>query len=228
MLRRGLLVTPFLLFGCAASRTMPMVASETAISLGTNAPPVEPRIAAADTRVFSDFAPSAQAQPAPHPQPMPRQRFTVKTGYYSSNEDEFDDGTIILGSWLRPMSGRFSSEVEIGYLDASGSEGAVDTDVWGIPFMGGGRFTIPVGEKIELYLGVGLGTIYYEAEAKTLGIKVEADGFLLAGDGYFGGAIHLGQAFVLGLEGKYYVTDSDSDIDGLEGYVAMLTFGIER
>ena len=84
-------------------------------------------------------------------------------------------------------------------------------------------------ERLEGYIGLGLGTFYYEAEAKSFGVKADVDGFLLGGDGYFGGAIHLGQSLVLGLEGKYYVTDNASNFDGgLDGYVGMLTLGFER
>ena len=227
MLRRALLVTPFLLFGCAAPRMNPVIAGDVASSWATEVPPMEALAApAAATVVFDDFA---QNPPMPPPPPRPRERFTLKGGYYDASEDEIDDGYIILGSWLRPMSPNFSSEVEIGYLDASGSEGRIDSDVWAIPFMAGGRFTVPVGEKLELYVGLGLGTIYYDAEAKSPNVKVSSDGFLFAGDGYFGGAIHLGQSLSLGLEGKYYVTDNASGLDGgLDGYVAMLTLGFDR
>jgi hypothetical protein len=183
---------------------------------------------AAATGVFNEFVQNPQMPPAPPP-PTPRERFSLKGGYYGSSEDEIDDGYIILGSWLHPTSRHFSSEVEIGYLDASGSDKGIDRDVWAIPFMAGGRFTVPVGERIELYAGLGLGTFYYDAEAKSPGVKVSDDGFLFGGDGYFGGSIRLGQSFSLGLEGKYYVTDSASELDGgMDGYVAMLTLGFDR
>ena len=38
--------------------------------------------------------------------------------------------------------------------------------------MANGRFDIPVGQKIELYGGLGLGTFYYDVEAKAGGVKV--------------------------------------------------------
>lgn len=232
MLRRALFVTPFLLCGCAAPHANRVIPADVANAWETEAPSAESMDSPyAATAIPADFAltqaPPPQAQPQPHP--WPRQRFTIKSGYYGSSEDEVDDGYIILGSWLRPVTEHWSSEVEIGYLDASGSDKGVDTDVWGIPFMAGGRFTVPVGQKVELFAGLGLGTIYYDVEASTSNVSVSSDGFLFAGDGYFGGAIRLGKAFLLGFEGKYYVTDDYSDFDsGLEGYVAMLTLGFER
>jgi hypothetical protein len=127
------------------------------------------------------------------------------------------------------MSGAFSSEVEIGYLDADGSDQGVDRDVWSIPLMAGGRFTVPVGQRVELYAGLGLGTFYYDVEAKAAGVRVSSDGFVFGGDGFFGGAIHLGESFSLGLEGKYYVTDDVSELDeGLDAYVVLLTLGFDR
>jgi hypothetical protein len=228
MLRLALLVTPFLFLGCAAPRTNPVIAGDAALAWGAEAPAMDALASPpAATEAFTDFGQAYQTPPPPPPRP--HQRFTLKGGYYGSSEDEIDDGGIVLGSWLRPMSPRFSSEVEVGYLDASGSDKGVDRDLWAIPLLAGGRFTLPVGQRLEFYAGLGLGTFYYDAEAKALGVKVDADGFLFGGDGYFGGDIQLGQSLYLGLEGKYFVTDGDSDLDGgLDGYVGLLTLGFAR
>jgi hypothetical protein len=228
MRRHALLIPSLLLIGCAAPRTNPVTEADAALAWGTEAPAVdELASSSAASEVFTVFGQAYQTPPPPPP--SPHQRFTLKGGYYGSSEDEIDDGGIVLGSWLRPMSHRFSSEVEVGYLDASGSDKGVDRDLWAIPLLAGGRFTLPVGQRLELYAGLGLGTFYYDAEAKALGATVDADGFLFGGDGYFGGAIRLGQSLSLGLEGKYFVTDSDSDLDGgLDGYVGLLTLGFER
>ena len=92
-----------------------------------------------------------------------------------------------------------------------------------------GRFNVPAGKKIELYGGFGLGSFYYEADAKTAGVKVSADGFLFGGDAFLGGALRLGKALSLGLEGKYYLTENVSDLGGgLDAYVVMLTLGFDR
>ena len=227
MLRPALLVTPLLLLGCASPRTNSLIVGDAAIVSGTEAPPVEV-LAAPDaaTGVFTDLAPDSQMRPAP---PRPRERFTLKGGYYGSSEDGLDDGYIINASWMHPTSGAFASEVEIGYLDASGTDKGVDRDVWAIPVMVNGRINVPVGEKIELYGGAGLGSFYFEADAKTAGVKVSADGFLFGGDAFFGGAIHLGESLFLGLEGKYYLTENTSDLSGsLDAYVVMLTLGFDR
>jgi outer membrane protein with beta-barrel domain len=230
MLRRALLVTPFLLLlGCASPSTSPVIVGEAASVSGTEAPLVEgPAAPDAATGAFTDFAPQSQVPPMAPP-PRPRQRFTLKGGYYGSSEDGLDDGYIIIGSFMRPTSGVFATEYEIGYLDASGSDKGVDRDVWSIPLLVNGRFNVPVGQRIELYGGLGLGSFYYEADAKTAGVKVSADGFLFGGDAFFGGDIHLGQSLSLGLEGKYYLTDNASDLDGsLDAYVVMLTLGFDR
>jgi len=178
--------------------------------------------------VFPDFALDSQTLPAAPP-PSPRQRFTIKGGYYGASEDGIDDGYIINLSWKRPTSGNLSTEVEIGYLDASGSDKGVDRDLWSIPVMANGRFDVPVGQKIELYGGLGLGSFYYDVVAKAGGVKVSSDGFLFGGNAFFGGALHLGQDLSLGLEGKYYVTDNASDLGGgLDAYVVLLTLGFDR
>lgn len=226
---RALLVTPFLLVGCASPRTSPVIVGDAASVSRTGAPPVEaPAAPDAETGTFTDFAPQSQVPPGTPP-PRPRERFTLKGGYYGSSEDELDDGYIIIASYMRPTSGVFATEYEIGYLDASGSDNGVDRDVWSIPLLVNGRFNIPVGQRLELYAGVGLGSFYYDAEVETAGVSVSADGFVFGGDGYFGGDIQLGKSLYLGLEGKYYLTDSASDLDGsLDAYVVMLTLGFER
>jgi hypothetical protein len=93
-----------------------------------------------------------------------------------------------------------------------------------------GRFTVPVGEKLELYGGLGIGSFYYDADVDAGAVSVSADGFLFAGNGFFGGSIHLGESLWLGrLEGKYYVTEEASDLGGgLDAFVGLLTLGFER
>ena len=255
MLRHAPLFTAFLLVGCASPRASGLIVDEAtvgrAIAPRTEAPPVEAPAAHEDSAAVLAFPapeseapnestlsmlstvtpPQMQQQPPPRRQPPQfLQRFTLKGGYYGSNEDEFDDGYNIIASWMRFTSPVFASEVEIGYLDASGTHKGVDRDVWSIPFMANARLNLPLGEgKIELYGGLGLGTFYFEADAKTPGVKVNSDGFLFGGDAYFGGTIHLGEDLFLGVESKYYATDNDSDLGGsLDAYVLMLTLGFGR
>ena len=229
MPRRALVVTSFLFVGCAAPHTNPAIAGDAALDWSADIPAVESHGAPPATlEVFPDFEQTAPP-PQAAPPPRPRERFTLKGGYYGSGEDEIDDGYILLGSWLRPISPGFSSEVEIGYLDADGTDNGVDHDLWAIPLMAGGRFTVPIGQRLEFYIGLGLGSFYYDAEAKALGVTVDADGFLFAGDGYFGADIALGRSLYLGLEGKYYLTDNASNLDGgLDAYVGLVTLGFAR
>jgi hypothetical protein len=231
MRRHALLITPFLLFGCATPNTSPLIVDGAARFSVADALPVDALAAPgadAATGVVPDFAPDFQTPPAAPP-PRPRQRFSIKGGYYGASDDGIDDGYIINLSWKRPTSGILSSEIEIGYLDASGSDKGVDRDLWSIPVMANGRFDVPVGQKIELYGGLGLGSFYYDVDAKAAGVKVSNDGFLFGGNAFFGGVIHLGQDLSLGLEGKYYVTDSASDLGGgLDAYVVLLTLGFDR
>jgi len=243
MLGRALLVAPFFLVGCATSRPVPSIVGEEASISVPEVQVVEtPTAPDAATGTFADFPPLADftadsqgqagAPPGANPMappPRPRERITFKGGYYGSEEDGLDDGYNFVVSWMRPVSNSLSSEVELGFLDASGTENGVDRDVWSVSLLANARFGAPVGQKLELYGGLGLGTFYYEAEAKALGLDVSADGFLFGGDAYFGGTIHVGQSAYIGLEGKYYVTDSASDLNGgLDAYVVLLTLGFER
>jgi hypothetical protein len=229
MMRHVLIVTPFLLAACAAPQANPkMVGNEATFSdaeLRATEPLADPAAANAD---FTQSVTVYQAPPAKPPRRQ-RERFSLKGGYLGSEEDGFDDGIIISGAWMRPVSDIFATEVEVGYMDASGSHHGVDRDVWAIPLMGNGRVNLPLGEKLEIYGGLGLGWIYYNADADTPGVSVSGDGFLFAGDAYFGGDVLLGGSFRLGLEGKYYATENASDLGGgLDSYVVLLTLGFER
>jgi hypothetical protein len=229
MLRRALIVIPVLFVGCASPLPNPTIetdaVSPTIFEVRSVEPSADPHAANA---AFDQAAPPYQAPPA-NPRRRIRDRFTLKSGYLSSDEDGFDDGFIINASWMRPVSGLLSSEVEIGYLDASGSDKFFDRDVWAIPFLANARLNVPVGEKIELYGGLGLGWFYYNADADAPGVSVSGDGFLFAGDAYFGGDILLGESFYLGLEGKYYATENNGELGGgLDSYVALLTLGFAR
>lgn len=234
MLRHALIVTPFLFAACASPLANPkFVGNEVTLSsaeLRAREPLAAPAPANADVNVDAEIAQSATAYQAPPARPpqRPRERFSLKGGYLGST-DEFDDGFIINGAWMRPLSEMLASELEIGYLDASGSNHGIDRDVWAIPFMANARLNVPLGEKLELYGGLGLGWMYYNADADSPGISASGDGFLFAGDAYFGGDIRLGESFRLGLEGKYYATESNSDLGGdLNSYVVLLTLGFDH
>jgi len=178
----------------------------------------------------------AMPPPAPGPQnyssedaSLRRPRFTIKAGYYDlSDADELDDGWIVNFSWMQFLSKMFAIEYEVGYFDADGSEGIVDADAWGIPFMMNGRINLPIW-KLDAYAGLGIGTMYFDAEADGGVISISEDGFLAAGNGYFGASLNIGEALALGLEGKYYVTDEMSGFDeGLDAFALMATLGFRR
>jgi hypothetical protein len=240
MLRLALIVTPFLFAACAAPLANPKYVGNVVTLSSTELRAAEPLAAPAaalapaqaDAHAELDAELTQAASPYQAPPPRPpqrmRERFSLKGGYLGST-DEFDDGFIINGAWLRPMSEMFASELELGYLDASGSHHGIDRDVWAIPFMANARLNLPVGEKLEFYGGLGLGWMYYSADADAPGVSVDGDGFLFAGDAYFGGDIRLGESFRLGLEGKYYETGNSSDLGGgLDSYVVLLTLGFDH
>jgi hypothetical protein len=87
------------------------------------------------------------------------------------------------------------------------------------------RAGIPIG-PIDVYGGVGLGTIYYDGKLDVGAITVSADGFLFAGDAFVGASITLKDKLSLGVEAKWYVTDDIGSFDSsLDGYALMATVG---
>jgi len=152
-------------------------------------------------------------------------RTTIKAGLYSSEDaDELDDGFIVNVSWMRFFTSIFALELEAGYLDADGSEGGVDGDLWGMPLMVNGRLNLPVW-VLDLYGGAGVGTIYYNLDVGS----EDDDGFLLGGNAFVGATFNVGDAIALGLEAKYYATEDINDFDvSLESFALMLTLGFSR
>jgi hypothetical protein len=183
----------------------------------------------ADPDLFADAVNQSGYPPPQQPppqQPFSRSRFTLKGGYYSFEDtDHLDDGYIIQGSWLNSFTKNFGTEVEVGYFDADGKSGLIETDIWGIPFMFNARLSLPL-KAIELYGGAGIGSIYYDISVKN---GSDPDGWLAAADTFLGAALVLKNGIVLGVEGKYYFTESVSSLDGgLDAFAAMLTLGIAR
>jgi hypothetical protein len=87
------------------------------------------------------------------------------------------------------------------------------------------RLSIPV-KSIELYGGAGLGSIYYDVSVQP---GVDASGWVAAADTFLGATLTLKNRIVLGIEGKYYFTDTAHSLDGgLDAYAAMLTVGFAR
>ena len=168
------------------------------------------------------------ALPQAQEQSLHSSRFTIKGGYYGSTEDALDDGWIANVSWMKFFSSFFALEFEVGYLDADGTDGGLDTEVWGIPIMVNGRLNLPIW-VLDLYGGVGIGTLYYDAEANVGNQTAEDDGFLWAGNAFAGATLNLAEAVALGLEFKSYVTDDIDDVDSsLDAYALMLTLGFSN
>jgi hypothetical protein len=174
---------------------------------------------------FLDAASLSQGQ-AP-PQVLRRSMFTIKGGYYSTQDTHaLDDGYIINASWMDFFSQHFGIETEFGYLEASGHNSGIHTDLWGLPAMLNGRLDFPIG-RFDLYGGIGIGSIYYQISSS--GISLSHDGWTFAGNGFLGASMNLGDTAVLGLEGKYYLTDSVNVLDGgLDAFALMLTLGFRR
>lgn len=159
-------------------------------------------------------------------QSYPHKRITLKGGWFSPDEDSSDDGTNFNVSWMNVYNPHFALEVEMGYIDAPGNDGnALTVDGWGIPLLVNGRGTLPLG-KLDLYGGLGLGTVYVDVEAQGPVGSASDDGFLFAGDLFLGASVDVGKAYVLGLEVKKYLTGRTSAFDWeLDGYALLLTLG---
>jgi hypothetical protein len=162
---------------------------------------------------------------APQPR-FERTRFTLKGGYYSVDDTKrLDDGSILEGTFMNFFTPNFATEVEVGYLEADGKDAGIDTDLWGIPFLLNARVRIPV-KALELYGGAGIGSIYYDISTSP---GPDVDGWVAAADTFFGATITLKNSFVLGVEAKYFFTDSVSELhSGLDAYAVMLTLGFSR
>ena len=211
MLRIATTLAPLVLIACAAVRTAP---------LGDAALPGELR---------DSYPALAAASPGAIAQAPPGQRrsgFTAKAGYYDPADGAFDDGSIVNLAWSQSVHEHFATEFEVGYLEADGSFPGGRTDLWGLPFMGNGRFNLLAG-KIDIYGGLGIGTIYYDVEAASLFVSASTDGWLLAGNAFAGASLDVGDKVSLGLEGKYYVTEDigNTDLD-LDGFAVMLTLSL--
>jgi hypothetical protein len=153
-------------------------------------------------------------------------RFVLKGGLYDSDDiSELDDGWIITASWMKFFTSLLALELELGYFTSDGSSGGISADLWGIPIFVNGRVNLPVW-VIDLYAGLGLGTIYYDVEVGT----ADDDGFIWAGQAFLGGSVNIADAIALGLEVKYIVTDDvSSSVDSnLDAVAFLLTLGFAR
>jgi hypothetical protein len=233
MSRLAILALPMFLAACAASRTNAVLVSDSTdvrASSTSVAPPPEARTTVAPSAALLEPVATAPAPLAlaPAEESLHSSRFTVKGGYYGSEEDALDDGYIFNVSWMRFMSSLLAIELEVGYFDADGSDGGVDAEVWSVPIMLNGRLNLPIW-ILDLYGGLGVGTFYYDAEASGGGLSDDDDGFLLGGNAFVGATVNLADAIALGLEGKYYTSEDIDDFDAsLDAFAVMLTLGFSR
>jgi hypothetical protein len=248
VMRSALLLLALPLAGCAGTPTRALVADDTldgyvvmtsattSSSFTAPAPAASAPALPAPAALEPSAAPAASALPEPIALAQPAladeslhaSRFTIKGGYYGSEEDALDDGWIVNLSWMRFFTGLFALEFEVGYLDADGEDGGVDTDLWAVPLMVNGRLNLPLW-ILDVYGGLGVGGFYYDIEASGGGADDDDDGFLLGGNVFLGATVNLADAVALGLEGKYYVTDEISDFDeSLDAFALMLTLGFSR
>jgi len=167
-----------------------------------------------------------QPPPPPPPPPFARTRVTLKGGYYSVDDTKrLDDGYIIEATFMNFFTPNFATEAEIGYVDASGKKNGVESDLWGIPFLINARVCLPV-KTLELYGGGGIGSIYYDVSVDP---GADVSGWVAAADAFFGAALKLKSGLVIGVEAKYYFTESVHSLDGgLDSFAGMLTVGIAR
>lgn len=237
-----LALAPVLLASCAATSNPLVVSSDYAADASdvyTRLDDTAPVSADLDTgfdagTTFSaDAAAMAATLPAPAPtyysledEGLRESRFTIKGGLYDADDiSELDDGWIATVSWMKFFTSLLALELELGYFTTDGSSGGISADLWGIPIFVNGRVNLPVW-VIDLYAGLGLGTIYYDVE---VGAN-DDDGFIWAGQAFLGGTVNVADSIALGLEAKYYVTDDvSSSIDSnLDAIAVMITLGFAR
>jgi hypothetical protein len=243
MLRSALLVSTLFLAACAASRTSDQLVSDETGLRASSAPAAQlvapPEVWAApdeasalapaptETLLVSEPMPGALALVPAAQESLHNSRFTLKGGYYGSDEDGLDDGYIFNVSWMQFLSKILALELEVGYFDVDGSDSGVDIDVWSLPIMLNGRLNVPIW-VLDIYGGLGVGGFYYDAEASG-GLSAEDDGFLFGGDAFVGATINVADAIAVGLEAKYYVSEDADDVDSsLDAFALMLTVGFSR
>jgi hypothetical protein len=183
-------------------------------------PPPQPTLECADA--LTDLAPAPRLGALQGDRVWRKDNVTLKGGYYAAADDTVENGYIFNLSTQVFLDRWLALELEGGFFDAGGREGQVETDLIGFPMMVNGRATGRLGE-LDVYAGLGIGTIYYDGDVDDGSSSTELDGWLLAGNAFVGTSIHL-SGMLLGLEAKYYLTDEISDSgEGLDALAVMLT-----
>ncbi len=89
--------------------------------------------------------------------------------------------------------------------------------------MANARVTVPLWSSVNLYGGGGVGAFYYDIEA--ISPIFDDDGWIFAGNLFFGADIDLSDTIFVGVEAKYYMTEELASGD-LDAFAAMVTFGV--
>ncbi len=171
----------------------------------------------------------APLEPAPMP-PVPQARrqntddYTmIKGGFYEPDSGSLDDGYIVNLAFGHYFTQFLALEMEIGYLNSEGTPASLLDTIRGTPLMANARVTVPLSSSVNLYGGGGVGAIYYDIEA--IAPILDTDGWIFAGNAFFGSDIDLSDTIFVGVEAKYYLTEELVSGD-LDAFAAFVTFGV--
>lgn len=120
----------------------------------------------------------------------------------------------------------FALEVFSGYY-AGEDGGTTEIDLWGVPFGAKALIFLPI-PLVKLYGGIGIAGHYVEAEIDAPGLSDDDDDWVFGGEVTLGARFEIA-SFMVGLEGKYFLT-SEADLFGrdfaLEAFSLMALLGV--
>ncbi len=131
--------------------------------------------------------------------------------------EDLDDGFAAELIFGRELLSFLAIEGSLGYLQADGTFGNTQFDLWAIPAFVNVRASVPI-LFFEPYGGIGLGGLYadYESDA-----GLASDDFVLAGAAFVGVEFGLGRLAV-GAEYKYLQSEDTDDGFAIEGSTVSL------
>lgn len=144
----------------------------------------------------------------------------IKGGFYEPDSGSLDDGYIVNLAFGHYFTQFLALELEIGYLNSEGSPASLIDTIRGAPLMANARVSVPVW-ILEVYGGGGVGAIYYDIEG--VFSVLDTDGWLFAGNFFFGADLDLSDTIFLGVEAKYYLTEDlgSGDLDALAVFATL-------
>ena len=153
----------------------------------------------------------------------PSQWIAVKGGYYDPDgSDRQNDGWSVFVSWNAFERKFLGLEIETGYVRATAESG--DATVWAVPLTANLYLAFPLS-AFDVYLGGGLGVLYYDVNAgSSLSFQSENGGWPAA-SGFAGLRFYSSERITLGVEAEYFFTDEIDDLERqpLNGYAILLT-----